>query len=34
LQVVGAPFAENLLLAIGREFQTHTDWHKKRPPSV
>jgi len=34
LQVVGAPFSENLLLAIGREFQTHTDWHKKRPPSV
>jgi aspartyl-tRNA(Asn)/glutamyl-tRNA(Gln) amidotransferase subunit A len=34
LQVVGAPFSENLLLAIGREFQTRTDWHKKRPPSV
>ena len=34
LQVVGAPFAENLLLAIGREFQKVTDWHKKRPPGV
>jgi aspartyl-tRNA(Asn)/glutamyl-tRNA(Gln) amidotransferase subunit A len=34
LQVVGAPFAENLLLAIGREFQKLTDWHKKRPPEV
>ena len=34
LQVVGAPFAENLLLAIGREFQTRTDWHKKRPPEL
>jgi aspartyl-tRNA(Asn)/glutamyl-tRNA(Gln) amidotransferase subunit A len=34
LQVVGAPFAENLLLAIGREFQTRTDWHKRRPPEL
>jgi aspartyl-tRNA(Asn)/glutamyl-tRNA(Gln) amidotransferase subunit A len=34
LQVVGLPFAENLLLAIGREFQAHTGWHKKRPPGV
>ena len=32
LQVVGAPFAENLLLAIGRDFQSRTDWHKRRPP--
>jgi aspartyl-tRNA(Asn)/glutamyl-tRNA(Gln) amidotransferase subunit A len=34
LQVVGAPFSENTLLAIGNEFQTRTDWHKKRPPGV
>ena len=34
LQVVGAPFAENRLLAIGREFQTRTDWHKRRPPEL
>jgi aspartyl-tRNA(Asn)/glutamyl-tRNA(Gln) amidotransferase subunit A len=34
LQLVGAPFAENLLLAIGREFQTRTDWHKRRPPEL
>jgi len=33
LQLVGAPFSENILLAIGREFQSHTDWHKRRPPS-
>jgi aspartyl-tRNA(Asn)/glutamyl-tRNA(Gln) amidotransferase subunit A len=33
-QLVGAPYAENLLLAIGREFQAHTDWHKKRPPET
>ena len=34
LQVVGAPFSENLLLAIGKEFQARTDWHKRRPPGV
>jgi aspartyl-tRNA(Asn)/glutamyl-tRNA(Gln) amidotransferase subunit A len=34
LQVVGAPFSENLLLAIGREYQARTGWHKKRPPGV
>ncbi len=33
LQIVGAPFTENTLLAIGREFQAKTDWHKRRPPS-
>jgi aspartyl-tRNA(Asn)/glutamyl-tRNA(Gln) amidotransferase subunit A len=31
LQVVGAPFSENTLLAVGREFQARTDWHKRRP---
>ena len=34
LQVVGTPFSENTLLAIGREFQKRTDWHKRRPPGV
>ena len=34
LQIVGAPFTENLLLAIGREFQAHTDWHRRRPPDT
>lgn len=34
LQLVGAPFTENLLLAIGRDFQTRTDWHKRRPPEI
>lgn len=34
LQLVGSPFSENLLLAIGREFQAHTDWHRRRPPGV
>jgi Asp-tRNA(Asn)/Glu-tRNA(Gln) amidotransferase A subunit family amidase len=34
LQIVGAPFSENTLLAIGREFQARTDWHKRRPAGV
>lgn len=34
LQVVGAPFSENLLLSIGKEFQSRTDWHKRRPPGM
>ncbi|HLK65598.1 MAG TPA: amidase [Bryobacteraceae bacterium] len=32
VQVMGPPFSENTLLAIGREFQSKTDWHKRRPP--
>jgi aspartyl-tRNA(Asn)/glutamyl-tRNA(Gln) amidotransferase subunit A len=32
LQLVGTPFSENLLLAIGKAFQERTDWHKRRPP--
>ena len=31
LQFVGLPFSENMLLAIGKEFQSRTDWHKRRP---
>jgi aspartyl-tRNA(Asn)/glutamyl-tRNA(Gln) amidotransferase subunit A len=31
LQLVGVPFSENTLLAVGREFQARTDWHKRRP---
>jgi aspartyl-tRNA(Asn)/glutamyl-tRNA(Gln) amidotransferase subunit A len=34
LQLVGVPFSENTLLAVGREFQSRTDWHKRRPPSA
>jgi len=34
LQFVGPAFTENTLLALGREFQTRTDWHKRRPPLV
>jgi aspartyl-tRNA(Asn)/glutamyl-tRNA(Gln) amidotransferase subunit A len=31
LQLVGVPFSENTLLALGRDFQSHTDWHKRHP---
>ncbi len=31
LQVVGPPFSENVLLALGKAFQVGTDWHKRRP---
>lgn len=34
LQLVGPGFSENTLLAIARDFQSRTDWHKKRPPLV
>ena len=32
IQLVGPAFTENTLLALGREFQNRTDWHKRRPP--
>jgi aspartyl-tRNA(Asn)/glutamyl-tRNA(Gln) amidotransferase subunit A len=31
IQLVGRPFSENTLLAIGAEFQRRTDYHKRRP---
>jgi len=31
VQLCGMPFSENLLLSLGKEFQTRTDWHRKRP---
>ncbi len=34
IQVAGLPFTENTLLAVGKEFQSRTDWHKRRPPVV
>lgn len=34
LQLVGPAFTENTLLALGREFQNRTDWHKRRPPQL
>jgi aspartyl-tRNA(Asn)/glutamyl-tRNA(Gln) amidotransferase subunit A len=32
IQLVGRPFSENVLLAIGSEFQKITDFHRRRPP--
>lgn len=32
IQLVARPFNENTLLAIGREFQNRTDFHRRRPP--
>jgi aspartyl-tRNA(Asn)/glutamyl-tRNA(Gln) amidotransferase subunit A len=34
LQLVGAPWSENTLLAVGREFQSKTDWHRRRPAGL
>lgn len=33
IQLVGRPFTENTLIAIGKEFQARTDWHRRRPPA-
>lgn len=32
LQLLGRPFGEATLLAIGQRFQRETDWHLRRPP--
>jgi aspartyl-tRNA(Asn)/glutamyl-tRNA(Gln) amidotransferase subunit A len=34
LQLVGRPWHENMLLAVGKLYQSRTDWHRKRPPSA
>ena len=34
IQLVGPAWSENTLLALGKEFQTKTDWHKRKPPGV
>jgi aspartyl-tRNA(Asn)/glutamyl-tRNA(Gln) amidotransferase subunit A len=31
LQIVGPPFSENAVLALGREFQNRSDFHKQHP---
>jgi len=33
VQLVGPPWSENTLLAIGKDFQSRTDWHKRKPPA-
>ena len=32
VQLVGLPFSENQLVAIGKQYQSQTDWHRRRPP--
>lgn len=32
ISLVGRPFYENQLLAIGAAFQKQTDWHRRKPP--
>jgi aspartyl-tRNA(Asn)/glutamyl-tRNA(Gln) amidotransferase subunit A len=32
IQLVGRPFTENTLIAIGKAFQERTNWHRRRPP--
>jgi aspartyl-tRNA(Asn)/glutamyl-tRNA(Gln) amidotransferase subunit A len=32
IQIVGPPYSENVLIAVGKEFQARTDWHRKHPP--
>jgi len=32
ISLVGRPFSENQLIALGKTFQAQTDWHRKRPP--
>jgi aspartyl-tRNA(Asn)/glutamyl-tRNA(Gln) amidotransferase subunit A len=32
ISLVSRPFWENQLIAVGRMFQSQTDWHKRRPP--
>jgi Asp-tRNA(Asn)/Glu-tRNA(Gln) amidotransferase A subunit family amidase len=31
LMLTGSPFSDERLLAIGADYQTHTDWHELRP---
>jgi aspartyl-tRNA(Asn)/glutamyl-tRNA(Gln) amidotransferase subunit A len=34
IQLAGPALTENTLLAVGKEFQIRTDWHKRKPPGV
>ena len=33
ISLIGRPFTENTLLALGMEFQRRTDWHRRKPAS-
>jgi aspartyl-tRNA(Asn)/glutamyl-tRNA(Gln) amidotransferase subunit A len=32
IQFAGVPFSENTLIALGKQYQSVTDWHRRRPP--
>jgi aspartyl-tRNA(Asn)/glutamyl-tRNA(Gln) amidotransferase subunit A len=32
IQIVGTPYSENVLVAVGKAFQERTDWHRQHPP--
>jgi aspartyl-tRNA(Asn)/glutamyl-tRNA(Gln) amidotransferase subunit A len=32
ISLVARPFQENQMIAAGKIFQSHTDWHRRRPP--
>ena len=32
VQLVGPPLAEAMLVQLAQRHQTHTDWHRRRPP--
>jgi aspartyl-tRNA(Asn)/glutamyl-tRNA(Gln) amidotransferase subunit A len=34
IQLVGPAWSENTLLAIGKAFQSRSDWHQRKPPGV
>ena len=34
IQLVGLPWSENMLIAVGKEFQAKTDWHRRKPPGT
>jgi len=33
ISIVGRPFYENTMLAVGKAYQQRTDWHTRRPPA-
>jgi aspartyl-tRNA(Asn)/glutamyl-tRNA(Gln) amidotransferase subunit A len=33
VQLVGSAFSENTLLALGKEYQARTEWHRRQPPA-
>jgi aspartyl-tRNA(Asn)/glutamyl-tRNA(Gln) amidotransferase subunit A len=32
LQIVGRPFAEDMVMKVAHAYERNTDWHTRRPP--